>query len=198
MLLVERMNLASPAAPLMLAHWIRATAPEQPDLLTHLKLQKLAYYCYGAVLAFGCEDEVGPIEFQAWKHGPVSPAIYAVYKEYQSNPIERALKPILSPSTESHLCDVMNVFGRMTAWQLREESHLERTPWRNTYDGSLGQTISEDLLRDHFREMFTGPVVRFPERLFGSSSLELDRIPVPKFGTLHEMSDAASRILGNT
>lgn len=195
-LLVERTNLASSAGGLTLAHWIRATAPERPDHLTHLKLQKLAYYCYGALLAFGREDAIGPIEFQAWKHGPVSPAIYKAYKEYESRPIDRAPKPDLEPSVESHLCDVMNVFGRMTAWQLREESHLEKTPWRNTYDGSLDRAIDEDLLRDHFREMFAGPIVRFPERLFGSSSLELDRIPVPRFGTLHEMSNAASRIFG--
>jgi uncharacterized phage-associated protein len=196
MIVVERTNLASSAGSLTLAHWIRATAPELPDRLTHLKLQKLAYYCYGALLAFGCEDEIGPIEFQAWTHGPVSPEIYRTYREYERNPIDRAAKPTIAPSAESHLCDVMNVFGRMTAWQLREESHLEKTPWRNTYDGSLNQTIGEDLLRGHFREMFTGPIVRFPERLFGSSSLELDRIPVPKFSTLHEMSNAASRIFG--
>lgn len=197
MLRVEQTNLASSAGSLILTQWIRATAPEQPDFLTHLKLQKLAYYCYGALLAFDCEFEVGPIEFQAWKHGPVSPAIFKNYKEYNNKPIGRVSKPSLPHVPESHLRDIMNVFGRMTAWQLREESHMEKTPWRDTYNGLPDQTIGENLLRRHFRAMFAGPVVRFPERLFGSSSLELDRIPVPRFRTLHEMSDAVTRILGD-
>ena len=120
-----------------------------------------------------------------------------MYKVYSGNPIGRALKPTLSPSASAHLLDVMNVFGRMTAWQLREESHREKTPWRSTYDGSPHLAIDERLLRDHFRKMFAGPIVRFPERLFGSSSMELDRIPVPRFGTLHQMSKAVTRILGD-
>jgi uncharacterized phage-associated protein len=194
-----RMQNNSPGpsrAVLQLTDWIRATASERPDPLTHLKLQKLSYYCYGALLAFDCEHLIGHIEFQAWKHGPVSPEIYALYQRFGKNPIGRAHKPTVQPIAELHLNDVMNVFGRMTAWQLREESHIEKTPWSNIYNGAYNQVISEVLLRKHFRVMFKESV-HFPEKLFGSSSLELDRIPVPKFRSLHEMSLAVSRILGD-
>ncbi len=193
---VEQANLASTEGSIKLTDWIRATAPERPDLLTHLKLQKLAYYCYGALLAFGCEDTIGTVEFEAWKHGPVSRSIYELYKNYTNMPIGRARKPVLPSVAEEHLLDVMNVFGRMAAWQLREESHLEKTPWRDTYNGQRGQVIPENILRAHFRKRFAKPV-QFPERLFGSSSLLLDRIPVPTFSTLHEMSKAVTRILGD-
>lgn len=193
---VERANQANAAASVKLTDWIRATAPERPDLLTHLKLQKLAYYSYGALLAFGCEAAVGPIEFEAWKHGPVSRSIYELFRHYANMPIGRAARPDLSPIVEAHLQDVINVFGRMTAWQLREESHMTDSPWSYTYDGTPGRLIPESMLREHFQKMFNAPV-RFPERLFGCSSLLLDRIPVPTFPTLHEMSRAVTRILGN-
>lgn len=196
MFLVQNNRQGPSLAVVHLTEWIRATALERPDPLTHLKLQKLAYYCYGALLAFDCEDLIGHIEFQAWKHGPVSPEIYALYQHLGKNPIGRAQKPQVHPTAELHLNDVMNVFGRMTAWQLREESHIEKTPWSNVYNGAYNQVISEVLLRKHFRVMFKESV-RFPEKLFGSSSLELDRIPVPRFRSLHEMSLAVSRILGN-
>ncbi len=196
MLRVQNRSPTKSHAAAQLTDWIRAMASERPDPLTHLKLQKLAYYCYGALLAFDCEHQIGHVEFQAWKHGPVSPEIYAMYQCFGKTPIGRTHKPMLHPIAESHLYDVMNVFGRMTAWQLREESHIEKTPWSNIYTGAHHQVISDVLLRKHFRTMYRESV-HFPERLFGSSSLELDRIPVPTFRSLHEMSLAASRILGD-
>jgi uncharacterized phage-associated protein len=195
-LFVEPIDRPDSIAANTLTSWIRSTAPDRPEPLTHLKLQKLAYYCYGALLAFDCEETVGFLEFEAWKHGPVSPAIYELFKEYANASIGRAPKPFIASSAEAHLYDVMNVFGRMSAWQLREESHLTNTPWRKSYDGVRGRVISPDVMRSHFRQMFTSPV-SLPERLFGCSSMQLDRIPVPTFASLREMSQAVTRIFGD-
>ncbi|MBX3230456.1 MAG: DUF4065 domain-containing protein [Labilithrix sp.] len=183
-------------AALTLADWICATAPSQPDLLTHLKLQKLAFYCYGALLAFGLERELGTIEFQAWKHGPVSPAMYRKFQPCGREPILfQVHKPSLDVQVEAVASDVVNVYGRLTAWQLREESHLEN-PWTSAYDDTSRNVIPAEQMREHFHAKFCLGVVQFPERLFGGSSLRLDRIPVPTFRSLREMSIAATRILG--
>jgi uncharacterized phage-associated protein len=181
---------------LVLADWICASAPAQPDPLTHLKLQKLSFYCYGGLLAFGLENAIGDVRFQAWKHGPVSPVVYEHYRAFGAAPLPRASKKLaLAAQSETVMGHVLNVYGRLTAWQLREESH-EEGPWPSTFDGTHGREIEKDDLARFFREKFAGPVVRFPERLFGASSLMLDRIPVPSFSSLEEMSGAATRILG--
>lgn len=185
----------SPA--LDLAEWILANTPDRPDTLTHLKLQKLEFYCYGALLALDLDRELGNISFEAWKRGPVAPEVYERYSAYSGEPVPKPTRPLkaFSPRVESALSDVVNVYGRMTAWQLREESHWE-TPWTRN-DGTSHPPLCTEDLREHFRKKLLGPAIPFPERLFGGSSMLLDRVPVPTFSSLAEMSRAASRILGN-
>jgi len=55
-------------AAIRLAEWVLSELKEPP---THLKLQKLCFYAYGFGLAEGHEEELGTVQFEAWKHGPV-------------------------------------------------------------------------------------------------------------------------------
>lgn len=181
---------------LRLAKWIRAHTPGHPDLMTHLKLQKLAFYSYGGLLAFGLEDKVGDVLFQAWRHGPVSPTIYDQYKSYGRDPLPVPVPPFpFATDVETVLTEMLNVYGRLTAWQLREESHSE-APWMSSYQEGSNAPIEKEDMRNYFRAKFRAGRVSFPERLFGASSMLLDRIPVPAFRSLAEMSDAATRIFG--
>jgi len=58
------------------------------DLMSHLKLQKLLYYCQGFTLALLnrplFEDKV-----VAWQHGPVVPTVWEEFKHYGSQPIPK-------------------------------------------------------------------------------------------------------------
>lgn len=183
------------SSAIRLAERIALLAPAQPDELTHLKLQKLAFYCYGALLAFDVEREVGQIEFQAWKHGPVNAEIFRRYSPFGKSVLPRPESACaFGLATESAIRDVLNVYGRLTAWQLREESHVEE-PWRRAFTGARGVRLDDEELRAHFKLKFATGRVRFPERLFGTASMALDRIPVPTFGSLAEMADAATSIL---
>lgn len=194
-----RVLLGSEQAPAMrLAAWTLTRAAAKPDAMTHLKLQKLVFYAYGALLAFDLDDEIGAIPFEAWKHGPVSPALYQQYAGFKRDALPRPSGVVeLSARTEGVLGDVLNVYGRLTAWQLREESHAE-APWRETYrEGAPHTPIPASLLRDHFRAKLRGGSIAFPEQLFGGSSFLLDRIPVPRFESFAAMSAATTRILGD-
>jgi uncharacterized phage-associated protein len=196
-MITDLSNRHDPADPsLELAGWLCANTPRLPDELTHLKLQKLAFYCYGALLAFDLDSQVGDIAFEAWKHGPVSPKMYQEYSAYgrQILPKPSQARRYLA-AVESVLRQTTNVYGRMTAWQLREESHTE-TPWEANYDGMPNKPLAKESIRAHFRTKFRGPVVSFPERLFGASSMLLDRIPVPTFSSFADMSTATTQILG--
>lgn len=106
-----------------LALRIAALAPSKPDRLTHLKLQKLVFYAYGACLAFNEEKEVGAdITFEAWEHGPVCRPIWASYRQFGSNPLPpfSVKGQPYSPSVEEVLAEVVDVYGLLSAWQLRQ------------------------------------------------------------------------------
>ena len=71
------------------ALWIRAKLPADKLPLTHLKLQKLMFYGYGAALAFDCERALGgKIAFEAWEHGPVNREVWKEYKDHGSRSID--------------------------------------------------------------------------------------------------------------
>jgi uncharacterized phage-associated protein len=192
-----KMMIVTSSPALVLAEWLCATAPRRPDALTHLKLQKLAFYAYGALLAHDIDSDLGDVEFQAWPHGPVSTEIYSHFASYGAAPLPAdPSSAAVSERCAAVIADTVAVYGRLTAWQIREESHLEE-PWVEVFDGRRDVPIPTERLRQHFRSKFTTGKVRFPERLFGGSSLQLDRIPVPEFSTLHDMAVGVERILGS-
>lgn len=98
--------------------------------ISNLKLQKLVYYAQGFFLAiFGRQlfDE----EIEAWTHGPVVPALYHHYKGCGKAPIscDPSFDTNSLESEEKELIEeVFEVFGKYTAWKLREMTH-EDQPW---------------------------------------------------------------------
>jgi uncharacterized phage-associated protein len=183
------------ASALRLAEWIRGNYPYPLlDPLTHLKLQKLGFYCYGAALAFEHEQKVGPIAFEAWEHGPVNRQVYGEYREYASKVIPPP-SPQAEPyedSTEVVLRDVLLVYGLLDTWSLRHQSHLEQ-PWieaRKRPD----KVISTGSIREHFVRKFRTAPVQPPEYLFDSGSFRLDGIPVRRnSGNLHQLATFLGR-----
>ena len=97
--------------------------------LSHLKLQKLAYYAQGFYVAlYGkplFEDDI-----EAWTHGPVIPALYQEYKHCSSSkiPYSENFKADSFSEDEMELIeDVFQEFGQYSAWKLRNMTHEEPT-----------------------------------------------------------------------
>lgn len=180
-----------------LANWIRATVPTDREPLTHLKLQKLIFYCYGAALAFRFESALGGIAFEPWDHGPVNRDVWKDYRDYRGTPIpslDRRCAPEYPSSAQRHLQDVIDVYGVMDAWSLRQETHLEE-PWIKAYNDKLSE-IPEDWLRQHFVTKFNPPaekMVAYPEYLLRASNFALDRVPVRGHRSLHDLAIAVKR-----
>jgi uncharacterized phage-associated protein len=179
-----------------LAAWIRAEyAGTEP--LTHLKLQKLVFYGYGACLAHGREGDLGgEIVFRPWKHGPVNHEVWSTYRAYAGKPIPPPDHddpvPRYASDATTHLRDALVVYGALTAWNLRQESHLE-APWIRAF-GQKEERIPHEELRTHFERKFRSGHVQFPEHLVHTSSFNLDRIPTLGFPTLHELAQALARV----
>jgi uncharacterized phage-associated protein len=118
--------------------------------MTHLKLQKLLYYCQGfALVLLGRPLFENVIE--AWKHGPVVPDVYHEFKEW-GNGIITDLGPgnpfALSDEERELIDEVYEVYGEYSALRLRNQTHNE-PPWQDAIDRS-DPTITKQALLDFF------------------------------------------------
>jgi uncharacterized phage-associated protein len=182
---------------LNLAAWIRHHYPYGIlDPLTHLKLQKLGFYCYGAALAYECERSIGQVDFEAWEHGPVNRPVYRHYRGYKNQPIpsDQTEATSYDAGTEALLTDVLRVYGLLDAWHLRQQSHLEQ-PWIDAR-ASGAHSIPTETIRKHFFSKLRSGHVQTPEYLFDAGSFRLDGIPVrPSSASLHDLASLVGRYI---
>ena len=112
-----------------------ASHEEEPDPLTHLRLQKLLYYVQGWSLAQrGCpmfEDRI-----EAWAHGPVVPAVYHTFKDFGFSFIPDNEDPIegLSEEESGFIVSVWEAYKGYSASSLRQMTHDEPT-WLDARQG---------------------------------------------------------------
>ena len=122
---------------------------ESGDLISNLKLQKLAYYAQGFCLAMHGRP-LFPEAIEAWKHGPVVRALYNSYSGYNSAALPRPDGmdlSVFSDEDRALMDEVYDVYGQFSAWKLRNMTHDE-APWKNA---SMGQEISHDSLAEYFK-----------------------------------------------
>ncbi len=166
--------------PLSFAQRVLATSGP----VTPLKLQKLMFYAYGAALVEGAMP-LGSIPFLAWKHGPVSCEVFEALRGFGSSlvPVDPNAAPL-----DGLTRDAVRVYGSLSAWQLREESHLE-APWVGT---TQSWEIDQSQIFQHFAQKYAAPVVA-PRNLAGSWSLAVDGLPQVSSGSLGELATALGR-----
>lgn len=177
--------------PIHFAQWVQANYPyAHLDPLTHLKLQKLAFYAYGAAMAFEADAALPPVAFEAWEHGPVCRAVWLQFRSVGKGPLAPPAESVqdFDPACAGPMRDALAVYGLLRAWPLREQSHLE-APWRS---GRASPTLAVDHeeMRAHFRKKFNSGAVAWPEYLVGAGSLRLDGIPVAQHASLASLADA--------
>jgi len=141
----QPMARASDVAKYLLAQM----SDECGDTISALKLQKLLYYAQGCHLAT-YDTPLFPEAIKAWEHGPVVPAVWHAYKQYESSAIPRPTTfdiSTLKASQRELLKEVYRIFGQFSAWKLRNMTHVE-PPWRDT---ARNATISQKTMRDYFK-----------------------------------------------
>ena len=126
--------------------------PESNEPISNLKIQKLCYYAQGFSLvvlgkALFFED------IERWDHGPVIPSLWRTYNPNGPNPIpipERPLRSDLYDLPTTGLLERVNqLYGRYSAWELRNKTHAE-SPWINTRDHC---PMTHQSLRNHFETL---------------------------------------------
>ena len=128
---------------------------EAGDNITNMKLQKLLYYAQGFHAAMHGGEPLFPEAIQAWRHGPVVPAVYSVYKDCGSKAIEPPLdfnRDAYLPETSELLDAVNDVYGQYGASGLRNLSHRE-APWDDVYQDGKTSVISLESITNYFENL---------------------------------------------
>jgi len=127
--------------------------------MTHKKLQKLCYYAQAWCFALK-EYRLANTDFQAWVHGPVSPALYERFKGfgYETIVINTACKPTIDEEDLKLLEDVWETYGDKTGNALEALSHRE-IPWIEARQGfkdteRCAVIITPEAMRRYYRSIY--------------------------------------------
>jgi uncharacterized phage-associated protein len=119
--------------------------------MTHKKLQKLCYYAYSWYLTL-YKEKLFDEHFEAWIHGPVSPALYSEYKQYGWKEIPQADEVpediLLNEDAYSLIEEVYHSYGHLSGDDLEYLTHQE-DPWLVARDGLPEYAPSNNKLDDH-------------------------------------------------
>ena len=124
------------------------------ESMSHKKLQKLCYYAQAWYLAnYG--KPLMPNRFEAWVHGPVSPDLYSIYRDWGWVNIPKVEMPSeLCREEEAVVDKVFEAYGEYTADELESMTHRE-LPWQKARRGCLPSAysrnpISMKAMRDYY------------------------------------------------
>ena len=138
---------------------------EDGNPVTQMKLQKLVYFAHGLHLANYGEPLINE-KFQAWKFGPVVPAIYHEYKLYGSSPIVDTDLLFLIGDPDQYDASLNNMdekaakmiavtWGGLkdtSAIQLSNWTHKQDSPWQKNYtEGVNDIVIPNEEIEQYFK-----------------------------------------------
>lgn len=169
---------------------LAAREPDEAEPMTNLRVQKLLYYAQGwHVGLFG--RPLFPDPLQAWKNGPVVPAVYAAVRAAAGDTPARPLAPAdLGPAAlpgrdRVFLETIWAKYRAYSATGLKELSHAE-PPWAEARGsmpdgGASDAEITADSLRRFFgsRPEATVPNVRELEDAYEGEAAARNAPPVP-------------------
>lgn len=129
--------------------------------MTHKKLQKLCYYaqawCY-ALKGF----RLANTDFEAWIHGPVSPALWEKFKNFGYNTIvmKGDFKSNIDIEDEKLLEDIWDTYGENSGNSLEALSHRE-LPWIEARKGyspneRCSIVISPKTMAEYYKSIYCG------------------------------------------
>lgn len=134
-----------------------AQSEDEPDQLSHLRLQKLLYYAQGWSLALR-KKPLFAEQIQAWAHGPVVASVYPTFAHYGSNLIPVDENPTECALTEDE-CElvhsVWNAYKKFSAIKLREMTHNE-APWKEAHKGyEPGERCTVEITKPAMKKFFS-------------------------------------------
>jgi uncharacterized phage-associated protein len=167
-----------PFPALAVANEFLAIAKTQEVALTPMKLQKLVFFAHGWCLALTGHPLIRE-RVEAWQYGPVIPSIYHELKEVGNGPITGPATDLVMhegkiyfkavtlgdfPESEERnnaqeiIARVFAKYGRYSAIQLSNATHLEGTPWSQVYrQGERRVPIPNEIIKTYFEGLANAP-----------------------------------------
>ncbi len=128
--------------------------------LTPMQVLKLVYIAHGWSLGLRGHPLIDePVE--AWQYGPVIRDLYNSMKGFGGGTVAGPLAlgwgacaDELTGNEDDLVRQVYELYGHMSGPALSRITHAPNTPWSHTYrPGVHGQTISTDLITDHYQRL---------------------------------------------
>lgn len=119
-----------------------------------IKMQKLLYYCKAWSLAT-LGHAIFPDKIQAWKHGPVVASLYPLHRgKITLEDWRYGNAKNVAPTGQKIANAVINVYGGLTGWELRDLTHTE-TPWKDAWNKSdqgstQGVVIEDEAMKTYY------------------------------------------------
>ena len=102
---------------------------DPPIIVNSTKAQKLLYCCYGAVLA-KFDERLTDEHPRAWMYGPVFPTTFNdINKNRLTAGMARQFERDCPPDMLKLIKETIQTFGKYTATQLSNWSHMPESPW---------------------------------------------------------------------
>lgn len=136
--------------------------------MSHLKLQKLVYYCDAYSLAYFGKPLIAD-DFEAWVHGPVCRRLYDSLKDksklysdvaYTFDGID--VDKEFSTLTSDQQSLIINILSQLSSWssfELEASTHQE-DPWKNARKGyseadKCNVIIKKDDMKEYYHKEIT-------------------------------------------
>ena len=124
---------------------------------TNLQVLKLTYISHGYMLAIHDVPLISD-DVQAWRRGPVIPAIYNKFKKYGSGIIGRTSSvPEPFNNDEKEILDaVFESYGKYCGYYLSQITHEDgelKTPWKQCYQQGMNRPISDEITKEYYKKL---------------------------------------------
>ena len=138
--------------------------------MSHLKLQKLLYYCYALHLSY-FDEELFEENFEAWVHGPVSRTLWDTVKKHsllhsdikytlekgEDDPI-KLVQSVLTSDQLQLIDDTLDKLGKLNGFELENMTHSEQ-PWNEARIGykegdRCGVILKKDSIQSYYKTWF--------------------------------------------
>lgn len=128
--------------------------------ISHLKLQKLLFYCQ----AFNLAGKGCPLfkeEIEAWPYGPVIPQVFTKYRVYgnsiipfsESDDEEQPNVSGIAVEGFSIIASVLEAYGKLSAISLMERTHKE-DPWMEAFKKGQGTVIEHTAMQKYYKRFW--------------------------------------------
>ena len=136
---------------LAIAAHLLSECAERRHEVAHFKLQKLLYYAQGTALGLYRRPLFDDL-IEAWEQGPVVPSVYRAYGAHgrEQIPVPPPCDAELDPWAAGILSRVIERYGWMTPWALRQQLHLEQPWWEAWRSPDPCAEIRHETMRECF------------------------------------------------